>query len=536
MITSNLGNLKKLSSNWFSILLVAIIILGIVLRCINIDGRVYWGDEIVTSLRMSGYTTEEVVQNLSSKSSFSVLDLQEYQRPNAKNDLTTTVKGLIVEEAQHTPIYFILARLWIQLFNNFTNGVTAIRSFSVFISLVSFPCLYWLCCELFKSHYVGLISVAMFAVSPFNFVYAQEARPPVIWILGIIISNALFLRCIRLNTKFDWIAYAISITFNLYTFLFSFLVFVGHGIYIFIIQKFKPTKLVISYLIAIILGIVGFVPWILILFSNLKTISSAIGWSSEKIGALNLLRMTLNNLRDVYFSLGDGYAYLTFILLIVIGFSLYHLINTSSSKVSYFVLILFGMNIVSILLPDIINGGTKRSAASRYFIASYLGLNLALAYLFTSFTSSLSSFSKHIKIFNNLVVTSLLALGLISCISISQSGVSFNQATYRNIDSISKSISKYEDPLVIANYKYTNNVIGMIGLSYKIRPNTQFQIFDNNYQKLDVSTSKSIFVYGGNNDGFIETIKDTYEPQLIFDDRNNLCCSETLWYLKPRQG
>jgi len=28
--------------------------------------------------------------------------------------------------------------------------------------------------------------------------------------------------------------------------------------------------------------------------------------------------------------------------------------------------------------------------------------------------------------------------------------------------------------------------------------------------------------------------KEKYEPQLIFDDRNNQCCSENLWYLKPK--
>jgi uncharacterized membrane protein len=497
---------------------------------------VYWGDEIVTSLRMSGYTTEEVIQNLSSKAYFSISDLQEYQRPNIKNDLTATIKGLIVEEPQHAPIYFILARLWVQIFNNFGDGVIAIRSFSVFIGLISFSCLYWLCFELFKSHSAGLISVAMLAVSPFNFVYSQEARPPAIWILGIIVSNALFLRAIRLNTKLDWITYTISIVFNLYSFIFSLLVFIGHGIYIFAIQKFRLTKLVISYSISMILGMMCFIPWILILVSNLKTISIAVGWSSEKIGTLNLLRMSLNNLRDVYFSLGDGYAYLTFVLLIIIVFSLYYLIRASSKTVWYFVFILFGITIVAILLPDLLNSGTRRSAASRYFVASYLGLNLALTYLFDAYITHENSFAKYINIFNRLVSTSLLILGLISCVAISQADLSFNQATYRNITNISRTINSYKDPLIISNYKYTNNIIGMIGLSYKIRPNTQFQLFDNNYQIVDFNNSKSIFVYGGNNDNLIETIKDKYEPQLLFDDRSNSCCSETLWYLKSKQG
>ena len=520
MAMTKLRRLKLLSTNWFCIFLIIIIILGVIIRCINIDNRVYWGDEIVTSLRISGYSYAEGIQNLTNKSTLSISDLMVYQQPNSIKNLAATIQGLIAEEPQHVPIYFVLARLWIQQFYDFGNAIIAIRSFSIFANLLSFVCLYWLCLELFGSRYVGLIAVALVAVSPFHLVYAQEARPPALWMFGIILSSALFLRAIRFNTKLSWIAYAISVVLNLYTFLFSILVFVSHGIYVFSMQRFRLTKIAIAYLISLLLGGLVFMPWLLVVASKLKEINQATGWSFTKIGTLNLFRIVTNNLRDLIFSIGEGYSYLTFFLLILIGYSLYFLWVKAPKSVSIFVFSLIGFTIVIILLPDLINGGTSRSAASRYFVAPYLGIHLSLAYLFYR---SINSLSEWLRISWQVIITLLMILGLESCIAISQSELSFNQATYRNAAALARTINKYEHPLIIANSKYSNNFIGLIGLSYRLKSDAKFLLVDDTYQKIIPESLQSIFIYGGDSDSLLK--RTEYEPQLILDDRSNQCCS-----------
>ena len=382
MTITNPERPKTLSTNWFYGFLIIIIVLGVLLRCINIDNRIYWGDEIVTSLRMAGSSYAEGIQNLTNKSTLSISDLMVYQQPSSSRDLADTVKGLINEEPQHAPVYFILARLWIQQFHNLGNATVVIRSFSVFVSLLSFICLYWLCIELFRSRYIGLIAVAIMAVSPFHLVYAQEARPPALWTLGIIFSSAIFLRAIRINTKISWILYSISVVLNLYTFLFSILVFASHGIYVFIMQRFRLTRVTIMYLVSIFISTLAFTPWLLIVINKLREINQATGWSSEKTGTLNLFRLVLNNLRDLVFSIGEGYAYLTFFLLILIGYSLYLLAVKAPKSVSVFIFSLIGVTIAAILLPDLINGGAARSGTSRYFIAPYIGINLSITFVF----------------------------------------------------------------------------------------------------------------------------------------------------------
>ncbi|WP_232826335.1 hypothetical protein [Cyanothece sp. BG0011] len=64
----------------FKIIIVFIIILGIIVRLINLENRIYWKDEVFTSLRVSGYTEEEVIKNLYNGSILSSEDLHKYQK------------------------------------------------------------------------------------------------------------------------------------------------------------------------------------------------------------------------------------------------------------------------------------------------------------------------------------------------------------------------------------------------------------------------------------------------------------------------
>ena len=534
MSNTKLGRVTGLSTGWFYVFLTVVIIFGSVLRCIHIDSRVYWCDEIFTSFRIAGYGVTEVKQELINKSIATPSDLMVYQYPSSERALATTVQGLITEEPQHTPIYFVLARLWTEQFKDFGSAVLVIRSFSVFVSLLTFPCLYWLCLELFSSRYVGLIAIAMVAVSPFHLVYAQEARPPALWFLVTILSSAFLLRALRLNTKLSWIAYAISVVLNLYTFLFSVFVLASHGIYIVLMQGGRLTKVTIAYLIAMVVGLLAFLPWLLVITSNLRTVKNATIWAYGTIGHLNLLKIALNNLRDVFFSFGKGYDYLTFILLILIVFSLYSLWRKAPKSVWVFVFSLIGVTVIALLVPDLIYGGAKRSTASRYFIAPYLGIHLSLSYLFCIQGSAVVIWSRH---FWQAITAFLLALGTVSCIAISQSEFSFNTILNRNSLTLARTINKYEHPLVVTSANYPSNIIGAISLSYWLKPDTQFRFVTDTSQIKFSERAKSVFIYGGDSDLVLNSNHANYQPKLIWDDlKNQYNTSENLWYLEERHG
>ncbi len=120
-------------------------------------------------------------------------------------------------------------RFWLQWFG---DSVSARRSLSVFSSLLVFPSLYWLCWELFTSVPVGWVALALIAVSPLHILYAQEAREYSLWTFTTVLSSAVLLHAMRVQTKLSWGMYAVTVILGLYTFSFSAFMIFGHGIYV----------------------------------------------------------------------------------------------------------------------------------------------------------------------------------------------------------------------------------------------------------------------------------------------------------------
>ncbi|HBL09898.1 MAG TPA: hypothetical protein DD379_00330, partial [Cyanobacteria bacterium UBA11162] len=193
---------------------IVILILGIGLRFWNIDKSFYWGDEVRTSLRASGYTKEEIQQSYDGQI-IDVESLRKYQFPNPEKDLNDTVKALM-SRPEHPPLYYLMARFWMQ---GFGDSVGVIRSLSALISLIAFPAIYWLCLELFESPVVGWTAIAIIAVSPLHILYAQEARQYSLWTVAILLSSAALLRAIRLKRKIDWGIYTLTLTLGMYSHL-----------------------------------------------------------------------------------------------------------------------------------------------------------------------------------------------------------------------------------------------------------------------------------------------------------------------------
>jgi len=247
MLRNQLIKIWAVPPSWLRFLILTLLVLGLFFRLGNLDRKVYWFDETYTSLRTSGFTEFEVIQNLSNTGIIDRETLQKYQHPNPEKNVVDTIRSLALEDPQHPPFYYLLARFWMQVFG---NSPAAMRSLPALISLLAFPGIYWLCLELFASPLVGLIAVALLAVSPLHILYAQEARQYSLWTVTVLLSSIALLRAIRLKTKVSWLIYALTLTASLYTFLLSFLVASGHGIYVLVSEKFKFSKTLISYFLA----------------------------------------------------------------------------------------------------------------------------------------------------------------------------------------------------------------------------------------------------------------------------------------------
>ena len=486
-MNSKLGQNGRLTRIWLKFLIVPILITGIFFRFTNLDRKVYSYDESITSLRISGYTwTEMVQQDFQGKPVSVAYLLAKYQQINPEKSLFDTVKGLATEEPQLPPLYFILARFWAQLFG---PTVAAVRSLSAWISLLVFPSVYWLCWELFKSTSVGWMAVAIMAVSPFHVLYAQEARPYMLFTVIVLLSSAILLRAIALtsspvNSKFTsvaWCIYAIAITFGLYTNLLFSLVSIAHAVYLIIIDKLRFSKTTIFYLLAATAGTISFAPWIVVLFVNSQQVDKTVGFPHLSVAFLSLFKPLIlitcrvfidthwaggildfglrNRLTDLIRIIAAG------LLLLTIAYSIYWLCRCTPKRVWLFVLSAIGITVIVLI--------AVKGIADRYIIAYTLGIQLAAAYLFATKISFATNNRKQ-KLWK-LGFIALISMQIISCTVSSQSQLWWNKypSSTKYNPAIAKIVNQSQKPLIVSHGG--NNITGKIlSLSYLLKPQVQF--------------------------------------------------------------
>ena len=422
-------------------LIVIVIIIGTFFRFANLENKPYWWDEVINSVHSAGYSKEYFFNQIEAwrNQDLTIEDLHKYQYPTSETTSLDVIGALAEGEPQSPPIYYLLSRWWSQLFG---SSVTVQRSLSVCISLLAFPSMYWLCLELFGSSLAAGIGVMLIAISPFHLLFAQEVRMYVLWTVTILVSSASVLRAVRLQRKQDWGIYAASLTLGLYTFPFSILVAISHGIYVAIAEvakfsqnigsnqaRIKISKTLSNYLIASIASLIAYVPWIVFLTQIDDT--KIHSWRQTTLLLSELLQSWLlktshivADLNPEYIggsSVSDGlksfYDPLSLYPMIFTWafflYSCYFLVRNSPKSIWSFILPLILTTALALALPDLIFGG-MRSTISRYLIPSYLGIQLAIVNLIYNkiHLQPTAWLSKKIWSF---ILAIFLSVGIISC-------------------------------------------------------------------------------------------------------------------------
>ncbi|MEG4036674.1 glycosyltransferase family 39 protein [Microcoleus sp. S36b_A4] len=491
------GRLHRIS---LKILIVVILITGIWFRFTNLDRKVYSFDESITSLRISGYTWTEMVQQDFQGKTISVADFQrKYQQINSEKTWWDTVKGLATEEPQLSPLYFILARFWVQLFD---PQVATVRSLSALISLLVFPSIYWLCWELFRSASVAWVAVTIIAVSPFHVLYAQEARPYMMFAVLVLLSNAILLRALAKpaptgatptkrialqnspsTSKFSkavWFIYAIALTLGLYCSLLFFLVILTHGIYVIIQENWRFGKTLITYLVTATIAIILFAPWIWVLLKNAPKIEATVGLPRLSLSFISSLKplilITCRIFIDTHWAGGiikSGSINMTTdlirvivvaVLLLAIAHSIYSLCRSTPKRVWLFVLTAIGITAIVLI--------AVRGVADRYLVPYILAIQIAVAYLFTA-KIKVATNPRQQKLWQ-LGLIAIISSGIVSCAVSSQSQLWWNKypSSTKYNPQVAAIVNQAKKPLVITHGG--NNITGKIlSVSYLLKPQVQ---------------------------------------------------------------
>lgn len=463
-------------------LIPMVITIGIFLRFSNLSHIAYWGDEVVTSLRVSGYTVTEMVQNVQTGQLITVEEFTKYQKLHPNRGVTHTITSLIKEDSQHPPLYYSLAHFWTKLLGDSSGKI---RLLSVLASLLVLPCIYWFCYELFENKQVGYIATGLAAISPVHILYAQEARQYSLWMLLILVSSATLLKCLRLGRDkgagVNWVIYGVSVGLSLYTHLFTLPIIISHAIYVAIIEKLKLTRTVLFYLASLCGSVFLFSPWILVLL-NTPPKSSTVSWMDQHSSQLSTLVRWTGLLSRSFFDIGVGPSdSLTktlvaspFILLVifVIFYSLYHLFRNTNKKAWLLIFLLISVNALPIFLSDLIF--SRRQGTTRFILPTILAIQVSVSYLFYSFRSIISN--KGFKNFLQGCMVLFIFSGVLFGFLYSSSYIWWNKGpevnTYnREIASI---INKADRPLVVSD----GNVITMQELARLLDGRVEIQLFN----------------------------------------------------------
>jgi uncharacterized membrane protein len=364
-------------------MLMLVVMLGLVLRFATLDTSVYWVDEVHTATRIAGYTRTQVQAELFDQGFVQASDLRLFQVPEANQSLNDTWRAL-KQHPEHPPLYFLLGRGWLQVWLAFSdNWVLGLRSLSTLLSLLVFPGLYWLCRELFFNadgaagqRSVQWIAIALFSIAPLHILYAQEARQYSLFAAITIIASAAFLQAVRCDRPRHWIIYALTLVIGFYSHLLFGLVAIAHGLYLLLLRK--PMTIIRGYGLSLGVGILAFMPWLVILGRYVAQVERAVDSTQRNAGLSYLVNVWLRSLSRVFFSTDLGTANL--LLLFLLAVALYRLARDATRETWLFIVLLISVSAIPLMVADGLTGGIS-STRIRYLIPSYIGIQLAIAYL-----------------------------------------------------------------------------------------------------------------------------------------------------------
>ncbi|MEM9216895.1 MAG: glycosyltransferase family 39 protein [Cyanobacteria bacterium P01_F01_bin.150] len=367
---------------WLRNVLILLLVFGVFFRFYHIDHKVYWYDETMTSLRISGYTQPQFEDTVYGKKRLKIGELRDQYQYPTNGSTTDDMWTALAQHPEHSPAYYALTRVWMQLW---PNQVLSIRLLSVLISLLAFPCIYWLTWELFGSHLVSWMATATLAISPFHILYAQEAREYSLWTVTILLSSATLLWANRRPSAQRWLVYSLTNTLGLYVHPFSAFVSVSHGLYIFITERFRLSRRSLCFAMAMVLSLILLTPWVALVWNQADLfVSNTASVTQPRSGFLPLF--WLLNLSRLFFDFNQGPSAINpvhYILAGLLMLSVWRLYQKASLNSFGFVILLMGVTGLALLGPDILLGG-RRSSITRYAIPAYLGIQISMAFLFAS--------------------------------------------------------------------------------------------------------------------------------------------------------
>jgi len=413
------------TSRTFRVLAVAgaaLVLFGICIRFVNLDRKMYTNDEATASLHVSGHTIDQYAAAVFDGRPRTAEQLLAFQRGDGATTLGDVVSSLAVEDARHPPLFYVAERLWTDAFG---ASVAARRSVSAIAGSLAIAAVAWLAWELFGGVAAPLACAALYAISPFAVVYAQQTREYALWSLLCAAAGAALLAALRTGTALAWAAYAALAALGLYTDALFLGTVAAHAVYALVVRLERGAAR--GYALASLAALAAFAPW----FGALRTALTAnSGTANAFVGVLNaggnntFLAVAVPakvfalkwffNAGAVFFDLDYRWhaaAVLAVPLVAFAGYAAYRLVRDTPRRTWVLAVAPGAVVALALLVPDVLFH-ESRSTAARYLVPLWLALDLATGW----YLARLCTANGRARAFGVTACAAFACAGVASCV------------------------------------------------------------------------------------------------------------------------
>ncbi|ASC70629.1 hypothetical protein XM38_015690 [Halomicronema hongdechloris C2206] len=490
-----------------------LLVFGIGIRILHLDRKVYWHDEVFTSLRVAGYLGSAVEADVFTGESLTAADLLTYQRLSPERSWRDTLTAL-ADHPEHTPLYYLLARGWVSLWG---SSVAAFRSLSVVFSLLALPCGFLLARTLLGPGLASWLFLGLLAVSPVHVLYGQEAREYSLWVLTIILSSTALLQAVKPGRSWHWVSYSLTLALGFYASLLTGLVALAHGVYLVLTQRSRQW---LGYLAAGCGALMLLSPWLGVMLVQWMRLETVTAWTAEsrpwdflaKLWGLHYSAAFV----DPGLPLEHPYTYIAPPLIgVLLLLSSMGLLNRQPYAVSAFVLCLTLVPGGILILTDLLRSG-QISGTTRYFFPALIGAQLLVAQGLASLLTAPTALSRQV---GRVLTIALLVAGGTSCLISAQAYTWWSKGVSYANPFIADYINQAPQPLIMG-HSYATALGDAISLSYDLEPDTSWRLTRLPQMPVPSADAETIFLFKPRQD-FLEAAAHAYSaaPQAIDTDR-----------------